>query len=239
MLDNCSKNGCEFTDEIVSYMYDEIGVSERVKFEQHLLDCAVCTDEFAGISNARFSMYEWHKEEFIHLPTPNIVIPYHEKAEVRGFFAGLLDLLTLSGWPAAATVAAGLIVSIGLGFTAVNYFGVDQDMASNTSIGTAVPPVVSPDNKTQTPKAIPVKKDDETVVGSVPDERQIRPLRASTNQQRPRVEKTATGVSPRPDKIVVSDPSATTAKAPALTNYDDTDDKSLRLSDLFDDGGAE
>lgn len=235
MLDNCNKNGCEFTNEIVSYMYDEIGESERTKFEQHLMDCTVCTDEFAGISNAHFSMFEWRKEEFADLPTPNIVIPYHEKAEAIGFFAGLRDLLTLSGFPAAATVAAGLIVSIGLGFATMNYLGSGQDMASNTSVNVAVPPVVSPENKAQTQQTdVPVQKDVETVTDTSTNDRQFRPLRASMPAQRA---KTST-VSQRPNNPVVRNPSATTAKAPALTNYDDNDDKSLRLSDLFDEGGA-
>lgn len=240
MLDNCNKNGCEFTDEIVSYMYDEIVESERTKFEEHLVDCTVCTDEFAGISNARFSMFEWRKEEFAHLPTPNIAIPYQEKAEAAGFFAGLRDLLTLSGWPAAATVAAGLIVSIGLGFAAMNYVGGNQDMAANKSTDVAVPPVVSPDNKVQAPSVgEPVKIDNGTVIVGNTGDRQIRPLRASSNAQRPRNERAVTTVSQRPNNTVVRNPSATTAKAPALTNYDDTDDESLRLSDLFDEGGAE
>lgn len=237
MLDNCNKNGCKFTDEIVSYMYDEIGDSERSKFEQHLLDCTACTDEFAGISNARFSMFEWRKEEFAHLPTPNIVIPYHEKVEAVGFFAGLRDLLTLSGWPAAATVAAGLIVTIGLGFGLMNYLGGDQEMASNASTNVAVPPVVSPDDRVQATD--PARNENENVVVGNPDDRQIRPLRASSNAYRPRNERAVTTVSQRPNNAVVRNPSATTAKAPALTNYDDTDDKSLRLSDLFDEGGAE
>ncbi|HRI03117.1 MAG TPA: hypothetical protein PLL77_05200 [Pyrinomonadaceae bacterium] len=237
MLDNSNKNGCKFTDEIVSYMYDEIGESERNKFEEHLVDCTVCTDEFAGISNARFSMYEWRKEEFAHLPTPNIVIPYHQKVEAIGFFARLRDLMTLSGWPAAATVAAGLILSIGLSFAAINYLGGGQEMASNIPTNVAVPPVVSPDNKVQAPD--PVRNGNENVLVGNTDDRQVRPLRASFNAQRPRNERAVTTVSKRPNDAVVRNPSATTAKAPALTNYDDTDDKSLRLSDLFDEGGAE
>ena len=236
MLDNCNKNGCQFTGEIVSYMYDEIGESERTKFEQHLVDCTVCTDEFAGISNARFSVFEWHKEEFADLPTPNIIIPYAEVADRAGFFAGLRDLLTLSGWPAAATVAAGLIVSIGLGFAAINYLGGSQEFASNTSVIVAVPQVILPDNEARMPQTnAPVKKDGGIETVSNTDDRQTRPLRASTGTQRLKNERAVQ----RPNNTVVRNQAATTAKAPALTSYDDTDDKSLRLSDLFDDGGVE
>lgn len=231
MLDSCNKNGCKFTDEIVSYMYDEIGEPERSKFEEHLLDCTVCTDEFAGISNARFSVFEWRKEEFAHLPTPNIVIPYGQPVVAAGFFAGLRDLLTLSGWPAAATVAAGLIVSIGLGFAAMNYLVGDQEMASNKSPNVVVPAVPVAENKVQTMQSDdPGKTNDEAVVATTANDRQMRAVRAYSAAQRKTTQ--------RPNSTVVRNPSATTAKAPALTNYDDADDKSLRLSDLFDDGGA-
>lgn len=58
MLDNENKYLCGFADEIVAYMYDEIAQPARTKFEDHLLDCPSCTDEFAGISTARLAMFE-------------------------------------------------------------------------------------------------------------------------------------------------------------------------------------
>ena len=54
MLNNGKKQECGFADDIVGYIYDEIGQAERRKFESHLVGCMACTDEFAGISNARF-----------------------------------------------------------------------------------------------------------------------------------------------------------------------------------------
>ena len=108
MLNNENEKSCGFADEIVTYIYGEISETERSKFEMHLVDCMSCTDEFAGISNARFAIFEWQKEEFAHLSTPEIVIPYTAKpkpAEAIGFFAGLRGLLTLSGWSSAVMVA--------------------------------------------------------------------------------------------------------------------------------------
>src|SRR5881275_1304390 len=75
MLKN-GKNECPLNHEIVSYIYGELGGGIELEFETNLADCIACTDEFAAVSNARFSVYEWQKEEFAHLPTPAIVIPY-------------------------------------------------------------------------------------------------------------------------------------------------------------------
>src|SRR5205823_10518511 len=67
---------CEVFAEIGSYLYNETSAAERRRFESHLSNCDMCTDEFAAISNARFSIFEWQREEFANLPTPEFHIPY-------------------------------------------------------------------------------------------------------------------------------------------------------------------
>src|SRR5207245_11780758 len=111
-----------------------------------LEDCTVCTDDFAAISNARFSVFEWQKEEFAHLPTPEIVIPYAAKKAVAeenasvGVLAGFRGWLSLVNFPVA--VAAALAVTVGLGFLAINYLDRgDQQIAANVN----VPAVVTTD----------------------------------------------------------------------------------------------
>ena len=117
MLTNGNNANCGFADEIVSYIYDESGEVERRKFETHLAGCSTCTDEFAAISNARFSVFEWQKEEFAQLPTPKIVIPYardavRDQADSPGFFASLGAFLT---FPRFAAAAGAIVLGVGLG----------------------------------------------------------------------------------------------------------------------------
>src|SRR5687768_3655002 len=127
MLRNTNNHRCGFADEIVSYIYDEIGATDRRRFESHLSECDGCTEEFAAVSNARFSVFEWHREEFAHLLTPEIVIPYAAKqttvaeSSSKGALAGFRGFLTLLGRPMA--VAATLAVCIGLGFLTMTYIG--------------------------------------------------------------------------------------------------------------------
>jgi hypothetical protein len=245
MLNNGNKKECGFADDIVAYIYDEIGSAERTKFESHLAGCMACTDEFAGISNARFAMFEWHKEEFAHLSTPEIVIPYAAKpktTEAVGLFAGLRDLLTLPGWPSAVMVAGAVVICIGLGFFAINYVGNGAQVADNKQpvINDQSVPPVAVQNQQSVPNAPSMKSANESNLNgasltastkATPD-REIRPVRASLNNQRFRYGRSLTASTRNVQ------PAIQQRKAPALTAFDDDDDKSLRLADLFDEGGS-
>ncbi len=236
MLNNGHKKECGFADEIVAYIYDEIGQTERTKFESHLANCSACTDEFAGISNARFSIFEYQKEEFAHLATPEIVIPYAPKShevETAGFFAGLRDMLTLSGWSSAVAVAAAVFVCIGLGFVAMNYVRSDQSIASN-KIPVNIP-VIAPVVTTNPQEVAEQKNPEATTPSNKSVDGGIRPVRAAVVSQHRVFQRNLTA-----DTKTRVDPSPTqkNLKAPVLSNYDEDDDKSLRLADLVDDGGV-
>lgn len=242
MLNNGNKNNCGFSDDMVAYIYDEIGQAERGKFESHLSGCTACTDDFAGISNARFSVFEWQKEEFAHLSTPQIVIPYaskHGATETAGLWAGLRKLLSSSGWPSVALAAGALAVCVGLGFVAINYVGSGQQTADNNKIVNekAVPPVAvqNPEN-TLAMSNDPLPKEQNlthttTASAKSTPGREIRPVRASVKPQRIQYDKNLTASTQ-------AGPAQQKRKAPALTVYDDEDDRSLRLADLFDEGGS-
>ena len=231
MLENGNKINCGFSDEIVSYLYDEVGASERTRFETHLANCALCTDEFAAVSNARFSVYEWRREEFADLPTPQIVIPYPPKRnDEESVSVGLLA--GLRGWlnfPVA--VAAGLVLCLGLGFFALRYLGsVEQPIASNIK---NIPP-----NETHNPPAVATTtevKQPDVAVGTVtlPTVRpssEVRPVKA-VEYRRPRGEKQLTARN-----AVNRNAAQNISNAPILSeNNEEADDNSLRLSDLFAD----
>lgn len=40
-------------DALVAYLYDEVGAPERLKFENHLRECAACAAEVAALSGVR------------------------------------------------------------------------------------------------------------------------------------------------------------------------------------------
>ncbi|MBK7935455.1 MAG: zf-HC2 domain-containing protein [Acidobacteria bacterium] len=225
---------CEFSEAIVPYLYGESSDAERERFETHMADCLPCTDEFAELSFSRYSVFEWQKEEFAPLKTPRIVIPYEERSEaVIGSFAGFRQLLAFN-WSTAVGAAAAIAIIAGIGFVAINNFGrSEQQFAgvdeSNNNIQIAKP-VSSPVVAAVSPKIDPVI----TAASSAPD-RSVVAVKATAINRRPKQTLTAKSNLPRPVNVdAVNIPPRENRKTPSLTAGTDDDDKSLRLTDLFD-----
>ena len=225
---------CEFSEVIVPYLYGEASASECERFESHVADCSACTDEFAELSFARFSVFEWQKEEFASMPTPEFVIPYDLKAaESTGFLTGLRELIAFN-WATAIGACAVLTVVAGLGFVAVNYFGnsgselagIDE---ANKNISIAKP-ASSP--------LVPVTNQKVEVVSTdaKPDlQRSVVPAKASTIDHRPKRLTMSNNKVPRlVNTEAVKAPQPQDRRTPSLTVGTDEDDRSLRLTDLFD-----
>lgn len=226
---------CGLADLMVSYIYDEVGTPERRKFEEHLLSCIDCADEFAEISNARFSIFEWQKEEFAHLATPEIVIPYELQSDAAaqesqaGFWEVISSLLTPAKLSLAATVT---MVVLGVGFWSIGYFDQgDLQLATNRIV-----PVESSSPEIRTAIMDPVRDDPEaaTIDPTMSDEaaakldpRPVTPVQSRNSKPN----RNFTASNPKPKK---EDSAPATLRAPRLNNYDDLDDRSLRLADLFD-----
>ena len=238
MLNNGNNERCGFDDAMISYIYDEITAAERRKFETHMVDCSVCTDEFAEISGARFSVFEWQKEAFAELETPRIVIPYTDLpkvgAENGGFFAGLRGLFGGFGIP--LTVAASLLICLGIGFAALTLMSGENQVASNIVVepvrpqqDLAVEKPVQIDEPVINAKGAKLEAD--VVKGTEPDSREIKPEKA-----------VAVSKPSQPAKRFTAETNPSTKrgtragrKAPALSNFEEADDRSLRLTDLFND----
>ncbi len=228
MPDNLNTN-CEHSDEIVAYMYNELGsIAKRRAFEDHLVECTPCTDEFALVSDARYSVFEWHKEEFAHLPTPEITIPYRDQAESAGFFAAIGAVIQGSGWPALA--AASLLIVAGLAF-GIMLMSDGRNEVAHIDVQpietlSDVPMIVDLDpepehTEVELPKPAPTVVQERT---------QKRPpaMTRSAKRLTPRNSLPPEKVNPRPD----------IGKAPVLSSYEDNEDKSLRLADLLDEFGG-
>lgn len=238
MLNN-ENNNCVLSDDIVSYIYDEMDLGGRAKFESHLVSCTNCTDQFALISDARFSMFEYRKEEFAHLPTPAIVIPYPATQRVGdigqdpGWFAGLTAVFAFARSPLA--VGAALALLMGLGFVARSLIIPNEDslVASNSRVPAVQGPAVVP--VAEIPKTSDSVFESENV--AIPDMDKMKSVRASVPAQ-PR--STSKGsANRRPAQANIDDQNLRQAKrAPVLSQFAEDTDDSLRLSDMFDEIGG-
>jgi len=227
------KKECPFTDEIVSYMYSEIDGTKRSDFETHLAECTTCTDDFAVISNARFSVFEWRKEEFDQLATPKIVIPELAKSPTTadnesGWFAGLAALLSFARSPMA--VAAALLLCLGVGFIALTYFRSSESLIAKID----VPAVKNNEVENKNPGIDPIS------ATKNPTDQPIEPTRNSTPRKSTPANKT---VPASEAKRAVNNDAKRTRMAqadqkPALNDFKEEADISLRLTDLFDEIGG-
>ncbi len=231
---NGNNRNCGFDDLIVSYIYDEVSAAERRKLEGHLLGCSACTEEFASISNARFSVFEWHKEDFSDLPTPEIVIPYSTSVvneQSAGIWAGIKALLGGFGMP--AFVATALLVTVGAAFLALTISRQSgEQIATNVETEPVRPAPVADKQADRTVSAstetVPVPMP--VAVPSVDPSAEPKPVKAVEIRRRKPARQMNSQVAER-----VQPPPQQQRKAPALSNFDEVDDRSLRLSDLFAD----
>ena len=224
---------CPRTNEIVSYMYGEIGGTSELEFETHLADCMACTDEFAAVSVARFSVFEWQKEEFAHLPTPEIVIPYASTADVAATVPVITAVRAWLGslsFPVA--VAAGVVLCIGLGIIVFNMVGRREQQVAGNIAAPAIPQDVTSPKVVTDPNPTPVQGEKRSIRTPVP-------VKASVDQPRRPVRRSSPASDhPANNYAVAPNKTAPAVKTPALSVYDDNDDNSLRLADLFDEVGG-
>ena len=224
-MKDLNSKGCGFSKDIVPYMYGELASAATAAFESHLLECGKCTDEFAMVSGARYEVYDWKKREFDPLPTPVIRIPYGEVAEPVSWVEKLRTVFSQS-WAVPSVAFAGLaIVSV---FSLSFYFSAGEDpaVAQNNS-NSAVPsmefpqPTVQPkiDEARAVVKAEPRKETPKIVPVRTTSNRTITPRRAAV---RVTTDNTAA-------------PRSLATRAPRLNEFNEVEDMSPRLAQLFED----
>lgn len=243
---------CGFSNDLVSYLYGEMNLSAINEFETHLPDCNSCTEEFAGLSLARLGVYEWHRDEFRHLNTPLIEIPYSLVNSEDSVRSSWLDVLrgVFASAPRLATAGgafAALAIVLGITLIASNIFRNDSNLTV-TNNETAPP---SSEINSITLPAVP-KVEQEVVSADLRDDQPANPSVAAVAKNRnPGYDhRIPDSISMRSRKKATSPPSNRGLQAvsrenlirtprratpPQLTDFRDEEDNTLRLSDLFAD----
>jgi len=258
MSNNNHISKCVYSAEIIAYLYGEIAKKEKSAFETHLANCSNCTDELADFAFARFSVQEWRDAEFAHLETPVIKIPFERKkvnisdsTVSDSWLARLRGLVSLSPAWAAASGAAALAVGLGLVFAAINIFQPAEIAENNNdnSVKIAVSPtteiavqkpekVFSDNQKTesspeQLPKSLNKKSENSknTVVKISENVRKNKSAK-QFSENTPANNRTASKAA---DKAVPSK----ARQVPGLIAFEEDEDKTLRLAELFDEFDTE
>lgn len=251
-LENNQNISCQFAEDLISYLYNEIGDSDKLYFEKHLAQCADCAEELSNFGALRSSIIEWRNEEFQPLTTPVIAaIPERKVYDLSPapsaspLFARFRDFFTLSpSWMRASAAFAVLAIFVGLLFVTVNSFRAPEivRMAEDT----ALKPVSLPVNDSVNQTANELVADNEkTFAPESP-----KPILTETTKNKPLKVRETTVSKPEAKQ---SGAKINTAKAahetkntakplmreneqnlpsPTLMAEDEEDD-SLRLSDIF------
>lgn len=229
---------------MVSYLYNEIGKFDRAKFELHLSDCQACTDEFAELSNARFSVYEWQKLEFAQLETPEIRIPYTLPTSEASYNSGLWSWFSYSPRFAVAGLAAAAVV-ITFAIAAVTLGILDNGGKDVAGVLDEKPDTTQSPNEPYESNATDEIDDSNSLIENkvklpirdLEIESAAKPEKISSNPNSNRLRASQTPIpqETRPtQKSNISRPLRSRA-APRLNEFEDETDETLRLADMFDD----
>lgn len=218
---------CSSSEDLVAYLYSEMSTAGQAAFEDHLTGCDSCTADFAELSLARLGVYEWHRDEFVELATPRVVIPYGEAAAVswfdavRAFFASPLRLAAGASLTALTIVAGVLMI------------GPKEIEVADVVPGPSPVQVGSRNEETPQPKVFrsPGEAEDPrpAVTKEAPPASRSRPVKAAES-------KDVKIVNPRPASVKTpASPTRTASprRAPRLNDFEDEDDNTLRLGDLL------
>lgn len=109
---NCSQV-CERTDDLISFLYGELGESETRSFEQHRRICPSCESEVKAFGSVRQSILAWRDQSLgmawsdrviaDQIPVLAVEERHSSLAAIRGFFA-------LSPWWMKGATAVGAIL---------------------------------------------------------------------------------------------------------------------------------
>ncbi|MGC2237386.1 MAG: zf-HC2 domain-containing protein [Pyrinomonadaceae bacterium] len=259
---NGHNSSCAFQEEIVSYLYDEASVKEKTEFVAHLANCSGCSEELSAFGFVRSSIQEWRNEEIFSLEMPALEIPHLQPAKLAensavsdnsgAWLDRIRTFLTLSPKLAFGSAAfAVLAVCVGLGLFIFNSFN-ESDIASNSNRNsqdefaanvnkTIKPNSSNPVIESQKAESLPENKPEQAQFKTPKNstektaETPKDALKNKVSNRKPNGTMASTNIENKRDKTNTTQPQ----EAPKLSNLNEEEDNSLRLTDLFAEIGTE
>jgi len=226
------RSDCLKDADLAALLYDEMSDTERFPLEEHLADCSNCIDEFAAISEARLSAYEWNRDEFAHLATPAVRIPYSDSTERAGFFEKVFSGLSVFTQFGNAVVAFGAIFAV-VGFG--GYYLLRLSAETNVAETRSEPVVESVVTSKRSENTVSETRTTDTVSPATLEKPRTGGVRADVIKVRRTQAAKAEDVAAKKQihKIESGSLVAQQQSSPRLTNSAEVSDNSLRLADLF------
>lgn len=245
MLENNKISTCVFSEELVSYLYDELTNTDKSRFESHLGGCQLCSEELSEFSMAHSAILEWRNEEFLPLPAPVIEIPYdkkpliiEDKSASLSWVASIRNFFTLSPpWITTAGALAALTLFVGISLIMFGSLPDEKELVVKTTekndkiVPVPTTGVVNSNTQIPNPKVTgqTTSNAPKTLLVNSPESSKetAKPVKSLTV---PKQQNLSSKKQSQPAKTNKSKP--VIQKNPGL--IDDEEDDGLRLSDLLD-----
>ncbi len=259
MLDSGKRNpNCEFAEEVVTYLYDELQDSKKAEFENHLGACPSCPDELAAFASLSRSVKNWRDTEFANIATPPIEISFERdlmsssknKASdpwverFRGIFR-----FSSPGFLKTAAAFGAFAILLGLGWIVISSLSTDKSKIAVLPKDVSDSPVKEKEN-VQFPIEGQIGKIEDVDVGapepdtteivSVSDDSAIKSaeISAKTPRAKPIAKSPKVAKKPVNRRFTNEEKPLEFEQIPRLTTevaLEEADD--LRLSDIFSEVG--
>ncbi len=258
MLDSGKRNpNCEFAEEVVTYLYDELQDSKKAEFENHLGSCPSCPDELAAFASLSSSVRNWRDAEFANIATPPIEIPFgrhlmsvSKNEDSNPWVERLRAIFGFSPSFLKTTAAFGAFaILVGLGWFLISSLSTEKsniavlpkEMSGSAVKGTEsveIPKEAKIEKKENANVRAPEPKTNEIV--SVADDSAIKSEKISSKKpaSKPIVKSPRLAKKPAKPRVTKVEKPLEFEEIPRLTTevaVDEADD--LRLSDIFSEVG--
>ncbi len=141
---------CSFSDELLSYLYEEISPAQSRSFESHLESCETCRSEFSEFTSVRDAVGLWRDDILAMAPslrvTDALPVPSFpmERAAKRSAVAAFREFFSLSPlWLRGATAFAAFAIVALFAFSIWIASNSDRVMVSEVAKSTPLPVVES------------------------------------------------------------------------------------------------
>ncbi|MEP7075656.1 MAG: zf-HC2 domain-containing protein [Acidobacteriota bacterium] len=254
LKDNNNHSACFSADDLMAYLYGEVAETELGRMDRHLAGCGSCTDDFAAISESRFSIYEWRQTDFADIATPMIDGPWNETpvrslrseplAQGRSLGERLRSIVpSLPTWAFAMTAAVIVAAVVWIGFANLRHSS-DKSAAIQQKRSDQPVQGVSPQFKQTEPEkdvALDKPSPHGTDSSKTPVTAQLRkPARQPANStvaanRNPGVRhRSIMGLNGRRQEVASS-----FRRVPNLSGIEEDEDRTVRLADLFAEVGSD
>lgn len=110
---------CERSDDLISFLYQELDEREVRSFEQHLADCSSCSRELSSFSEIRNGVVAWREQSLGIINTrPSLAFSFTEKPSA---IAAIRQFLALSPlWLKSSVAFASVLLFAAVAFLVVS-----------------------------------------------------------------------------------------------------------------------